>query len=91
MDDYQFAILYFSVINIAGFLLIKIDKMKAIKHSQRIPERNFFIFTFLGAGIGVFISMLLFRHKTKHKIFMIGIPIVTAIFYSVAMYMIFGG
>ena len=54
---------------------MRIDKQKAIKEQFRIPERTFFLLSFLGGALGTYIGMQLFRHKTKHTSFTIGIPV----------------
>ena len=79
--------IYLCLINVIGFALVIIDKQKAIHHKWRIPERVFFVFAFLGAGIGEFLTMVLIRHKTKHLLFMLGIPIITIAFYWVLFYL----
>lgn len=64
------------IINLAGFIICFADKRKAERKKWRIPERNIFITALLGGSAGVYISMLLFRHKTKHFKFMAGIPLI---------------
>ena len=64
------------IINLAGFILCAVDKRKAIRNKWRIPERDIFIAALLGGSAGVYLSMLLFRHKTKHLKFMAGIPLI---------------
>ena len=53
-----------------------VDKSAAKRHKWRVPEKNLFAVSLLGGAVGALISMLLFRHKTKHKRFMIGIPLI---------------
>ena len=70
-----YLIIYFMIINGIGFLTMYIDKKKAIKGSYRISEKTLFIISvFLGA-IGVYFGIYKFRHKTKHSLFTIGIPL----------------
>lgn len=60
--------------NAYTFFLVWSDKKKAIKGAWRIPEKNFFRWAFfLGAG-GILLGMYVFRHKTKHYKFTIGMP-----------------
>ena len=40
----------------------------------RVPERTLFFWALVGGGPGVYASMLLIRHKTLHRSFMLGIP-----------------
>lgn len=76
---YFYFTLYIVIINIIGFLLMFIDKKKAIKGSYRISEKALFVTAaFLGA-VGIYLGMYSFRHKTKHNLFTIGIPILIII------------
>lgn len=52
-----------------------IDKRKAVKSKWRIPERTLFLIAFIFGGIGIFLGMHIFRHKTKHNSFRILVPI----------------
>ena len=69
-------ILYFSVLNIAGLIFMWSDKRKAIRHAWRIPERTLFLAAIFGGSVGVLAGMYLFRHKTRHMSFVIGIPLI---------------
>ena len=71
-------VIWLVIMNIAGFAICAIDKRKAIRNKWRIPEKNIFIAALLGGSVGVYTSMLLFHHKTKHLRFMIGIPLIFA-------------
>lgn len=70
-------IIYLIIINIIGFLIMWIDKRKAIKGNWRIPEKILFIVTALGGGIGSIAGMYTFRHKTQKIAFVIGFPVIT--------------
>jgi len=67
--------IFFIIVNVIGFISIRHDKRKAKKRGMRIPEFNFFLMAALGGAAGIFLGMKLFRHKTKHKSFTIGIPL----------------
>lgn len=74
MNLYLILGLYIIVINIFGFLAMKLDKELAKKHMWRISEKALFSFAlFLGAP-GVLAGMYTFRHKTKHTTFVVLIP-----------------
>lgn len=68
--------IYLLVINSLSFLLFAADKYMAIHHKWRISEKNLMLCAILGGSVGAYISMQLFRHKTKHKKFTIGIPVI---------------
>lgn len=65
---------YLIIINIFGFWSMRSDKYKAITHSHRTPERRLFLYALLGGSIGSIWGMHLYRHKTKHTSFVLGMP-----------------
>lgn len=83
-------ILYFVIINAAGFALMGIDKRKAVKHAFRIPESTLFIVAFIGGSIGSILGMYTFRHKTRHWYFVYGMPfiLIVQILILVLVYML---
>lgn len=72
----KFLLLYLIIINAAAFLLMLIDKQKAKKRKFRIPEATLIGCAILGGSIGAWIGMQIFRHKTRHKKFTLGIPFI---------------
>lgn len=60
-----------------------IDKRKAINHKWRIPESVLFGLACLLGGWGSIAGMYTFRHKTKHKSFVIGMPLITVVTYAI--------
>ena len=62
--------------NVIAFIVAWSDKRRAVKGRRRIRERTLFILAFLGGSVGLYAAMLLFRHKTKHPSFMIGVPLI---------------
>jgi uncharacterized membrane protein YsdA (DUF1294 family) len=81
-------ILYLIVINLVGFFIMLVDKKKAIKNQWRISERTLILLSILGGSIGMLAGMSTFRHKTKHKKFTIGIPLILAIQIAILIYWI---
>lgn len=73
---YILTVAYLIIISIIGFILPPVDKSKARKNKWRIRERTLFIVSALGGSVAMYISMRIFHHKTKHKRFMIGIPVI---------------
>ncbi|SFN39730.1 DUF1294 domain-containing protein [Proteiniclasticum ruminis] len=69
---------YMLLINTVGFYFMLFDKQSSRKSKRRIPEKVLFTFAFLGGSAGVFLGMLFFRHKTKHVMFTLLIPSLTA-------------
>jgi uncharacterized membrane protein YsdA (DUF1294 family) len=62
------------IINLYGIFLMGFDKSKAKKGQYRISERTLWIVAICGGAVGTTIGMNVFRHKTKHKSFQIGMP-----------------
>ena len=75
----KYLLLYLLIINAIAFALMRIDKQKAIKRKYRIPEATLMGFAALGGSIGAWIGMQVFRHKTKHIKFTLGIPVIFGI------------
>lgn len=71
--------IYLILINAVGFLLMLSDKHKAIKKQWRIPERVLLTVALLGGSLGSILGMHLFRHKTKHLKFTLGLPAIFAL------------
>ena len=61
--------------NIAVFLLYGYDKIMAVKDGWRIKETTLLLCAFLFGGIGAYLGMISFRHKTKHRIFKVLLPL----------------
>ncbi len=72
----EFLLIYLSLVNVIAFLLMYADKKKAKKGKWRIPEKTLLGFCAIGGSIGGLIGMRLFRHKTKHMAFAVGIPVI---------------
>lgn len=69
---------YLIVMNIVGLIIMKVDKEKAKKGKWRIKESTLFLVSVLGGSVGTWAGMYLFRHKTKHWYFVIGMPLILA-------------
>ncbi|MED4599244.1 DUF1294 domain-containing protein [Paenibacillus validus] len=69
-------LIYGLIVNVIGFIVMGADKMKAKRKSRRVPEKRLFLWAFLGGAAGVWIAMQVWRHKTKHESFTVGIPFI---------------
>ena len=67
---------YLLAVNIATFLLYGIDKYKAKKGQWRISEATLLTMAAIGGSIGAWAGMRLWHHKTMHKKFKYGIPVI---------------
>lgn len=75
----EILIVYLTAVNITAFLLYGTDKRKAVRHQWRVPERVLIGIALIGGSLGAWVGMRIFRHKTKHPKFFIGVPLMTAI------------
>ncbi len=66
-------LIWIIVINLLTFILFVIDKERAVKHKYRISEFTLLTLSFMGGSLGALLAMSLVRHKTKKKIFTVGI------------------
>ena len=69
---------YLLIINALGFLLMLVDKWKARKNRWRVRESTLLLIAALGGSVGSLAGMYLFRHKTLHLKFTVGIPLILA-------------
>lgn len=75
----QIILVYLIIINAAAFLLMLIDKQKAKRGAWRIPEATLMGVAALGGSIGSIAGMYVFRHKTRHVKFFLGLPAILII------------
>jgi uncharacterized membrane protein YsdA (DUF1294 family) len=60
--------------NLAGFILVMLDKRRASRAEWRIRERTFFLWSLVFGAGGILLGMYVFRHKTRHLSFKVGMP-----------------
>ena len=82
----KYFLLYLLVINLVSFFAMGIDKRKAIKGKWRIPESTLMIMAVIGGSVGAIFGMRVFRHKTKHKKFFIGLPVILILQILLALF-----
>lgn len=79
---------YLIGINVLTFLLYGIDKWRAQRDRWRIPEDTLIWLAIVGGSIGALLGMYLFRHKTRHRKFTIGIPVILAVQLVLAYFLL---
>jgi uncharacterized membrane protein YsdA (DUF1294 family) len=68
------------LIALVGVILTVYDKRAAKKNPRnRVPENVLMLFAVLGGALPMYLTMLLIRHKTRHKKFMVGLPVIIAL------------
>lgn len=76
MNPYFPFIIYFLAISLITAIVTATDKYKAKKGAFRISEATLFFLAIIGGALGEYLTMRLIRHKTLHKRFMIGLPLI---------------
>ena len=84
----KYLFIYVVVINLIGFVIMFIDKKRAIKKKYRIPEKNLFLVALIGGSLGTTLGMEMFRHKTRHWYFKWGMPLLLIIQLILAWLMV---
>lgn len=86
-------IYYIAIINAITFIVYGIDKYKAYANGKgvknkkwRIPESSLLILAALGGSIGAWLGMMLFRHKTRHLKFSLGVPLIFILQFALLVY-----
>ena len=76
MTTKQVIIIYLIAINVVTFFLYGIDKWKAKRSKWRIPEATLLGLAVIGGSIGAWLGMKVWHHKTQHKKFKYGLPLI---------------
>lgn len=84
---YVLVISYLVLLNGVSFVLFGIDKHKARKGSWRIPERTLLLLSVLGGSVGALVGIKVWHHKTLHKKFSIGVPIILCLQMALAVWL----
>lgn len=79
-------LIYLLLINATGFIVMLYDKYLAKNNLWRIPERTLFGIALFGGSLGCLAGMYTVRHKTRHKSFTIGIPLILIIQLALLVY-----
>lgn len=82
---------YLFVINVAAFATMGADKRRAKRKAWRIPERVLFGLAVLGGSVGALAGMYVFRHKTRHRSFTVGMPLILVMQLAAVCYLVAAG
>jgi uncharacterized membrane protein YsdA (DUF1294 family) len=84
----KYLLVYLVIINALTLLFMLADKIKAKRNLWRIPERTLLSLCALGGSLGGLLGMKLFRHKTLHLRFSIGIPVMLAVHVVILVFLV---
>ena len=79
-------LMYLAVINMIGLIMMFWDKSKAKRGVWRISEKTLLGTAVIGGSLGVFAGMRLFRHKTQHLQFWLGVPAIILLQIAATVY-----
>ena len=71
------------IMNSVCFFMMYADKRRARRHQRRISEKTLLLTGALGGCLGGWLGMYAFRHKTRHPVFVVGMPLMIAIYVPV--------
>ena len=80
---------YFITVNVLGLVLFGIDKWKAKHDKWRISEATLLSLTAIGGSIGAWVGMKVWHHKTMHKKFKYGIPLVIVLQFALLLFTLY--
>lgn len=83
----EWLIYYELIVNLLAFVLFGVDKYKAKRGQWRISEWRLMLLSFFGGGAGALCGMYVWRHKTQHKLFVIGVPLLVILHFALLYYL----
>ena len=64
-----------ALVNVFSFILYAYDKFMAVRDKWRVPESVLLISAACMGAAGALLAMRLFRHKTRHLLFTVLVPV----------------
>jgi len=83
----QLILIYLIAINVVTFFMYGIDKWKAKRSKWRISEATLLGMAVIGGSIGAWLGMRMWHHKTMHKKFQLGIPLILIIQLAIVIWL----
>ena len=84
----QLILIYLIAINVVTFFAYCIDKWKAKRSKWRISEATLLGMAVIGGSIGAWLGMRVWHHKTMHKKFQFGIPLIIVVQIALVIWII---
>lgn len=84
-----FAVVYFALISATASAVTLIDKSRAKRGGWRTPEKTLLLLGFFGGALSEYLTMKKIHHKTLHKKFMIGLPLMIAFHVILIAFLIY--
>ena len=84
IETLPYLAVYLILINLIAFIAYGADKRNAKKKQWRTPEATLLLLALLGGSLGAFAGMQVFRHKTNHLKFTLGVPLILIVHLGIA-------
>ena len=81
-------LIYLLAVNAVTFIVYGIDKYKAKHAKWRISEATLLLLAAIGGSIGAWCGMKIWHHKTMHKKFKYGVPVIFLLQLALAVWII---
>ena len=81
------ALVYLALVNLIAFAVYGADKRRAKKDKRRVPEKTLFLLALIGGSVGALAGMYTYRHKTRHRYFVWGIPAIMLVQIALAVWL----
>lgn len=81
-------LIFILLMSVSAFVLMGYDKSQAKKRGQRISEKTLWTFAIFGGGIGAYLGMQLFRHKTLHTSFRVGFLMLLIVYVFLVVWLL---
>ena len=72
----KYFLIYWAIISVVTVIATVYDKGAARKGGRRVSEAMLILLALLGGGVAELVVMKNIHHKTLHKKFMIGLPVI---------------
>jgi uncharacterized membrane protein YsdA (DUF1294 family) len=103
MAWWSYSLIWLALINIIALAAMGYDKSLARgghatlghstngrrrTHARRVPERNLMLLALAGGSAGALLGLYLFRHKTRHRLFSVGLPLILVLQIALGVWLV---
>jgi uncharacterized membrane protein YsdA (DUF1294 family) len=71
-----YILIFLAIINLVSFAVMLMDKNLAVAGKRRVSEGTLFFLAIFFGGLGIYLGMVTFHHKTRKWYFYFGIPLI---------------
>ncbi len=91
MMEYMIPGVVLFLLNLSSFVMMGIDKRRAINDKHRVSERMLLLYAAPFAALGAYAGMKIFRHKIRNPKFYIGVPVMLLMQVAIMVWFFVGG